>query len=89
MSDMFKQAKKDRKIGPLMKIRKYRDSYVEKIKSIPIEHLRDMKRPIQVLNYVPQVPSQALGFSATDLGQSLVRTTGFNPRKTVYEDSRM
>ena len=86
MSNMFKQAKKEL---PLMRSRKYRDAYVDKIKSIPVVDLREMKIPIQVMNYVPHVPTQNLGYSAVDLGQGLVRTKGFNPRKTVYEDSRM
>ena len=44
--------------------------------------------PIQILNYVPQF-SQAQGTRASDLGETLVRTRAFNPKKTVYEGSRM
>ena len=48
-----------------------------------------MTRPIQVMNYMHQVPSQNLGYSAADLGETLVRQKAFNPKKNVYEGSRM
>ena len=49
-----------------------------------------MTRPIQVINYIPQpIPSQNLGYSAADLGETLLRQKACNPKKTVYEGSRM
>jgi len=87
LQDMFQRAKKEL---PFMKNRKDRLEYINKLKSIPNKDLKGMTRPIQVINYMPQpVPSQHLGYSAADLGQTLVRQKAFNPKKTVYEGSRM
>ena len=73
-----------------MKNRKDRLEYINKLKSIPNKDLKKMTRPIQVINYMPRpVPSQNLGYSAADLGETLVLQKAFNPKKTVYEGSRM
>lgn len=87
MSQMYKKAlaREGPDKLPLMRDRKYRDDYIKKIKTIPLDILREMKIPIQVLNYVPHVPRQSLGYSAADLGQTLVRTRAFNPKKTIYD----
>ena len=69
MSDMYKRAKKD---IPFLKNPKNRKEYVQKLKTIPMKNLRSMN-PMDVVNYVPQF-SQAQGLSASDLGQTLVRT---------------
>ena len=86
LQDLFRRAKKEL---PFMKNRRDRLEYINKLKSIPIKDLKKMTRPIQVINYMPQAPSQNLGYSAADLGETLVRQKAFNPKKTVYEGSRM
>jgi len=86
LQDMFRRAKKEL---PFMKNRKDRLEYINKLKSIPNKDLKGMTRPIQVINYMHQAPSQNLGYSAADLGETLVRQKAFNPKKTVYESSRM
>jgi hypothetical protein len=86
LQDLFRRAKKEL---PFMKNRKDRLEYINKLKSIPNKDLKKMTRPIQVINYMPQAPSQNLGYSAADLGETLVRQKAFNPKKTVYEGSRM
>ena len=73
-----------------MRNRKDRLEYINKLKSIPIKDLKGMTRPIQVINYMPRpVQTQNLGYSAADLGETLLRQKAFNPKKTVYEGSRM
>jgi hypothetical protein len=70
MIKMYKRAKKD---IPFLKNPIKRKEYINKLKTIPMRDLRSMN-PIDVVNYVPQI-SQAQGLRASDLGQSLVRTS--------------
>ena len=87
MVDLFRRAKKEL---PFMRNRKDRLEYIDKLNTIPNKDLKKMTRPIQVMEYMPDVvPSQHLGYSAADLGQTLVRQQAFNPKKTVYESSRI
>ena len=70
---MYKQAVKQ---IPFLRNRKKRIEYIDKLKTIPLSDLRQMKSPMDVLNYV-STPTQARGYSEADLGQTLVRQNRF------------
>ena len=85
MKDMYKRAVKQL---PFLRNRKKRIEYIDKLKTIPLSHLRTFKNPIDVLTYV-STPIQARGYSAADLGETLIRQTKYDPKKDFYQGSRM
>lgn len=85
MKGMYKQAVKQ---IPFLRNRKKRIEYIDKLKTIPFSDLRQMKSPMDVLNYV-STPTQARGYSAADLGQTLVRQNRFEPKNEFSKSSRM
>ena len=85
MKDMYKQAVKQ---IPFLRNRKKRMEYVDKLKMIPFSKLREMKSPMDVLNYI-STPTQSMGYSAADLGETLIRQNIYEPKKEFYQSSRM